>query len=395
MKKILCVFVTGLLFTSCREKRTLVGPAPEGGPEQNENSDASVNSSKDPYAECEFQFDEGLDIDLSLESKDEVKSLRFQKQIYENRITPLLAASGASSLKYVETKNVKFFKVPRPKASCRFFATLPEAPTDFLKLWRDTEKAMGGGEFDVILGMFLPQNSADKVELLKETSVIGVLESTDRWTLVHEFMHHEFEQRRVENSGNSEKLKEEFFSSGQSVKDLAKAFESNPSTKNFTNLVLGVQRSTKAVIELSKAYALEEVSIESYLQENHEKGIFKTVKLNKSSSDHYIVQSAHSAMSLLNKVAKVLNSIEEEALYRNDVTSYEKNNETMKMLNDLKREIYQAIEVSGNRELFENANALRLQLTPFDAPCSRMGINEQIQSAWIKQVESAESAIRP
>lgn len=121
----------------------------------------------------------------------------LQKPYDRYDLEAVLDASSVSTTEYVKSLGVQLFRIPRADlaGACQTFYNLAPAPADLEATWN---RASGGvsGNFR-LAGLYWDNcgNSCREFSVVKPTILVD--EASDRWTLVHEMMHYNFNQGRA------------------------------------------------------------------------------------------------------------------------------------------------------------------------------------------------------
>lgn len=122
-----------------------------------------------------------------------LSQLLFRKSIDYGKISALFQASGNETVRAIQTANVALYKGDGvPLGQCPQYSYLNSAPGDLQGYWiglaRSVAFSEGGGR---LLGLYIAQG--DQLGSVKPKGALIVTADTTKWTLIHEFMHHEFD----------------------------------------------------------------------------------------------------------------------------------------------------------------------------------------------------------
>jgi hypothetical protein len=180
---------------------------------------------------------------------------------------------------------------PLPSNLCGFslFSTAKTLPLDLEAKWNSATKD-DGPKTGYTLGVYLPKSSTNKLPTLNYGAAIIIRENTDRWTLVHEFMHHLFMLRSVENGHNDDVMKE---SIGTYVSEIEAIDNNTTITDDAQKYLLKTPAFVKLSNEIDSLmvhYSLEEITIEATLKDAVGAGNLKYVPTD--GDNWYIYSSA-------------------------------------------------------------------------------------------------------
>jgi len=186
MKKLWVVFGVAAALSSCSK--------------DNNNKNTVVNSGLEPVA-CEFGVSDGLAVDASIDAADQFKTAAFGKEYRVNWLSAVAKTSILETTRIIpRLANVEIYKgKEKGPSSCQSYVHLASMPGDLDYYWSkataDDDKA--GAEY-FTGGLYIPQASEDSIAGNRTKSQIIVRRNQSRWTIVHEFMHHNFHQRALE-----------------------------------------------------------------------------------------------------------------------------------------------------------------------------------------------------
>lgn len=225
----------------------------------------AVTTSRESYlseASCAFTPDQGANYYLPL--REEKRKSYFNKEYNYN----WLKMVGPTSLRYtyqaIKDQGVKVLAAKTSQDEGCPFTDIPRASSHYQNVFT--------GSSSDILGLYLPKYDLDLVGDDKYMAHIIVWDMVDKWTLVHEFMHHNFQTNRDKNEEKCNSAQLQIYldrlkdyattpvaGSERSVRDWERA------TENFVNFSSCVQY-------IVKNYAFEEYTIEKMLLASEERG---------------------------------------------------------------------------------------------------------------------------
>lgn len=192
-------------------------------------------------------------------------TLDFGKKIEMNLILPMLEMSMKDKIAYIQSFNIEVYRVMDPEAGPITLGFLPYAPKEkisskFLKLFEEG-----------VIGLYMtPTNSMYRVQ----SPTILLSESTDHWTVVHEFSHFLFDRARMMYDSTresvlvlkSEDAQEDFFE----AKEVFKMFDGFRDEGHKEHLIRSFILYAKMQILFIKSCEYEETTIEKFIRTLYE-----------------------------------------------------------------------------------------------------------------------------
>lgn len=244
-----------------------------------------LNQKKDTTS-CEFNAETGESADLNILRTPQLRGANFQKNYDHSWLKAVYKTSGLETARVVENTGAQLFKVSTTIEGCSFYRFLNPAPSDLRKMWDDSAGgAAGGGS---ILGVYLPVSS--KFQSTQTKPAIMVREVTDRYTLVHEFMHHNFATHPLDqNAISDDQLKSQLESLIQKLILQEKTYRTDKSLENAKQMAKTLAQLGYAFDQLMVRYTFEEMAIEAVLGQEYENGNLKHVtELSYINGGYYI-----------------------------------------------------------------------------------------------------------
>lgn len=206
----------------------------------------------------------------------------FDKPYNQDWLAAVERSSILETINYIETKGVKVYKADSAsKKSAHPLESASVMTWDIDREWRLADQPMAGSRCGFLAGLYLGRGKVDfatkrEIPSLKNQAAIIVREDASRWTLVHEFMHHNFRSQAAAQGYNDNRLQSR-------RKSLSNEINRLRSQKNISNREYA-QRMTTLFLEQSSLvdemivhYQFEEVTIEATLQDRYESGRFTYV----------------------------------------------------------------------------------------------------------------------
>lgn len=280
-----CIGVVVLSSASCSRKST----PPNFTKYKTLGDDYIANS-------CVYSYDQG---NPSLPNQNQ---RRFQKAYFGQNynhahLDAVLKASAYHMYNYISAVGPSVYAYHTPSEACHPFAALPAMPTDLENLWDSETENSGLISPYGRVGLFISKSTAKRHQESK--SVIVIRTDSDRWTLLHEFMHFLFHDYR-ENVDHFDE--DQFIGLFNHIKDLEKKywpidkfnFESQQQVYDFVSL--WIKKIDMSVQHLGLT-SLEELSIELQLLKLSRRGELQLIT-------NYNIQNAFRYISIQKSAAQ-------------------------------------------------------------------------------------------
>ncbi|MES2962789.1 MAG: hypothetical protein V4760_02790 [Bdellovibrionota bacterium] len=215
-------------------------------------------------------------------------------------------ASMLSTAIYGSQINANIFSVPVADADpdkCYSYSFLPEASEKQQEFWKEAAGTMGGA--GTLQGLYFRTNKP----------YIFILRGTDRWTLVHELMHYNFDATRIALGQDSISDLEARLRAAQRAFDKHMMdYQADKTRRDLGDAAAALETMVRAVYQKNVDSFLEEVAIESLLIERFYEGRLKNVSSQSAESGvWYITQSKENAMVDFKDYLPLLDRIEQLA----------------------------------------------------------------------------------
>ncbi len=278
-------------------------------------SSTNLIAAKPSGGSCDFTSREGDVANLELLGEEEVQTASFAKPFNNAYLQAVLSTSIDESLRFIDQTGVNVFKVPSDKSGCDAIAAAANITSGLQEKWNDLTKD-DPKKNQFTLGVYLPKKS-ENIEALAEKGAILVRENTNRWTVVHEFMHHLF-MVELEKAGHTdESIRDNADRDWTAFSNLADNLkigsdQINLSAQDRKSLEEAFKRATVSLDLFVKSFYLEEMTIEKRLHDLYNKGALKFVpQYAYDSGIGYINASAENAKvfyDMLDKYAVTMGS---------------------------------------------------------------------------------------
>ncbi len=247
-----------------------------------------------------------------------VKSEFFNKPYDRYDLEAVLDASVKSTAQYVNSLGITLRKVVNgsPAGKCPNYFGVPNAPDDLLAIWN--EAAAGSSNNSSLQGLFFEYCGQGTGAGCKEREMINptilVNHVADRWTLVHELMHHNFNQGRKADAEipSAFRLDQMTKYHSNQFKKFLKDFEDLPNRGDLSSAVTELETLVKIGHHALARKPLEEVAIEGMLIDLWAKDEFKNSG-SREPSTWYMEYSRTEAMKQSGELAGFLAPLKKAA----------------------------------------------------------------------------------
>lgn len=289
MKNYLLIAFTISLSTisiSCSNGSSSNTPLKEQGPTSDRLSKAS----------CKYSYNTGGSALMGNLNSTLISTEAFQKKFNRMQFDAIANASIGETVRYAQASGIELYKAPAGReGGCQNYASLPAMPWDLQNFW-DSITSKDGPDTGFTLAVYLPKNEDSEVATTKNQTSIVIRTLNDRYTLVHEFMHHLFYTKAAEMGHTDSKIKKEVEQTLDVLIAADKAFSANKSEVNQNALVLALVNFTNAKLNLDLHFSLEEMAIENFLRTQSKNGTLTYVsKYGPYNGAKYIESSGNNA----------------------------------------------------------------------------------------------------
>ncbi len=261
-------------------------------------------------AACQYKPDEGEKAS-PVEPALDLRTTFFDKKYNQALLTSVLRTSMIETVRFEEAHSVRVYRTDRTVGGCTPFDFLDVAPTDFARFWARADAPLSSKSF--LAGLYIDKSHPD-IASAQVTAEIGVRRDANRWTVVHEFMHHLFETEAARATGMSgSRLQDQLKSAVDRLIAVQDRVDAAVTTENVAALIDTYDEVYSLVRQVTLRYPLEEVTIETTLQEMHRAGELRFAPFNQASSDRYIAKSAGLALKRIADLQEVAQAIEHTA----------------------------------------------------------------------------------
>ena len=246
-------------------------------------------------ASCQFGFTQGNS--ASLKGPQNIQNIFFDKKLDRSLLEPVLGASAAETIRFAEETGVRFYKIsPKVPSNCGFLQSLPQAPLDLQDEFQEANTSGG------VVGLYLFAGTVG-IKSTDEKAAIVVRSDANKWTVVHEYLHHLFHIQSGNESDLSD-LQSEYQRITLEYKNLRKKVtkvKAKDRTELINKLADKLTDAGQLLLLLLKKYYLEEMTIEMLLAQELSEGRFtQVIEDQRLNGAAYTVLSADKARRLLN-----------------------------------------------------------------------------------------------
>lgn len=312
------------------------------------------------FSACDQKPDVGASAILSNASQtDWVPSEIFAEKLYDRYdLEAVLDASSTSTTDYVQSLGVRLMKVPNASSgkACPTYFNLKPVDETFGAIWNKAASS-AGGTGGQLAGLFFEYNGP----------TILVDEVSDRWTLVHELMHYNFNEGRRTNALLSRATLEGRLR--QLSQDFVQATEDYKAAPNRGDLAKAVAAVHDIVVTARLAGItgpLEEMTIEAMLIARAASGDLRNMNFSEGalkSSLWYMEISASKYLDPYPKTASILETLKKEGEEKFWPEIAQQSDEALALITAYKKEVNDIM--SNSRSL-----ATKIKLTGTSRPTS-------------------------
>lgn len=223
----------------------------------------------------------------------------FGKAIDQARFDAVLSTSPAATIEVVAAQGATVFQVPLRAGECALFAPLTEVPDPLWPIWSTANVSVGGS----LLALFLP---AERVRAQGYGApVIMIRSDSDRYTLVHEYVHFLFDRARGPEGRDDARLLARFEAASSRLSALLPLREDEANPARLIEVSAAWVDVAEATLPLLDGFPLEEMAVEAMLGDAYRGGRLKHVSdYSRRNGDRYIRANWNRARELLGKLSE-------------------------------------------------------------------------------------------
>lgn len=248
-------------------------------------------------AACEFGVDQGEP--MATVAIEEIRTSKFQKRFNFGLFRSTLRTSIRDTIKIVQASGARVYRIQESDASCNPFDIADEAASDFRKYWNEVSGEDKESKTTVV-GLYAPKNSPEADLSTRDEAAIGIRRDGNRWVLMHEFMHHLFETQAAKDERiTAPELKREASLALNRLERAIDTYEDSDTLANLRDVANRYVLAHKLYRSFILRYPVEEMTIETTLQEHNRDGSLRYTPFLQRSSNDYIKKSAETARSMI------------------------------------------------------------------------------------------------
>lgn len=243
------------------------------------------------FSNCDTKPDVGASALKGHASKTEwVVSDFFSKPYDRYDLEAVSDASSTSTTDYVRSLGLTLLKVPRANSSkqCPTYFNLAAAEGPYAQVWQQAlGKNTGNGALAGIYFEFCGNGTGASCQSRRVVQpTILVDEVSDRWTLVHEMMHHNFNHARKADLSmpTTNELESEMKRLTKASEKAMADFKDLPNRQDLGTAAEALRATMAIGHQLMVRKSLEEVAIESLLLDEWSKGKLRNVSVASAKS---------------------------------------------------------------------------------------------------------------
>lgn len=248
---------------------------------------------------CKFSDSQGDSADFSALSSSQITKTYFDKEYNKAYFNAVAKANVTSTIQFIDQTEATVYKTaPIQTSVCSkpLFASASTMPSDLEDFWDKSTVGSAPGVY--VLGLYLSKSNDPSLPSLHNGGAIYVRENASRWTVVHEFMHHLFHLRAVQQGFVEGQALQDLSESTNDLNDLMKMTEL-PDKEWLSRFMPIFMRFAKATDTQMVHFTLEEMTIEANMKEA---ASASQLLFAPEDSNWYIHSSAKSALEAYDKV---------------------------------------------------------------------------------------------
>jgi len=247
-------------------------------PKQDDGAEERVCDRESYIAQSwEFKPGDGEGI-RTVKSEKPVVEGYFGKPYNKDWLTAVGRASILETVEFIESTGARVYHAsPISPKSALNLASLPDMPWDIEREWKRADRPVSGSSCGFLTGLYLPKGIRG-ISTLRNQSAIVTRADAGRWTLVHEFMHHNFKSQaalRGYDDDVTQATRIMLLNSVDSLKREYAKYDKRDKVRNkeYTQKMAALFLQLIDIVDtMVVQYQFEEVTIEATLQDQYEKG---------------------------------------------------------------------------------------------------------------------------
>ncbi len=239
---------------------------------------------------AEFTATQGEGI-LAVSSSTPVIKGYFEKPYNRDWLTAVGRASINDTVDFIETTNARVYRADAiAKESARPLSSVRPMPGDIDQEWQHSAK-ISPQTCGYLVGLYLLKDSANLPSTNANAAVI-VREDAGRWTLVHEFMHHNFKTQSAARGYDDNLTQRRRWALNRRLDEIRR--NRDISDRDYAIAMVPVflefsELTDKFLVE----FTLEEVAVEAILQDRFDRGELTYVSLGSYANAARYIDASH------------------------------------------------------------------------------------------------------
>lgn len=234
--------------------------------------------------------------DFKAINNEQIETAHFGKKYNRAWLEAVQNASIKSTADLISQTQVQLLVYEKKNAKCKNFSFLTPTSPEINEVWEN--QTFGSSPLSKLNGLYIPKDATSNVKIFHQNNTLILSEDADKWTLVHEFMHHNFHIQALKNGydqvatnkraiDTEEKLRKifpEFYKARP--KKIPEEFKIEEAISSFYDAVMAIDEARVHVV-------LEEAAIEYLLtQEFDNKRLTFVEPESKSRAASYVKRTS-------------------------------------------------------------------------------------------------------
>lgn len=308
------------------------------------------------YSGCQIKPDVGQKATMINASRDEIVVSPFFNKKYDRAdLLAVMESSVISTAEYAQAISLNLYKIPQSTSKqatqkrCTTHYSLPTPRQELKDIWDEYSGGDNGG--GQLMGLYFEDCGQSCSERKVQNPTILVNEESDRWTLVHEMLHHNFNlNRKIDTDLPTKTQVSNTLQRLLAQLDANKQAYLEDRTEGLLSLISKqTHQLSYLVYELMTRSVFEEMAIEGMLVDEWDAGRLKFVSHQSAlSAVWYMSYSRDKGMDVLNEVrSRFLDFVNKEAQMNGWLTVAAQAKETDLYLSDISYKTAEMIETAS------------------------------------------------
>lgn len=258
-------------------------------------------------ASCQIPFEKGGRVVSASAVPLTLTQGPFGKRYASAALLALGDASGLETIRFVREFGVDLIRGASSQG-CSFFGSLPTGSSQHQRFW-ETQATKAENR---LLGLYLPlENGASDAPSIALPTIF-LRENSDRYTLVHEYMHHLFSTTRRQETGLSDAyVKSELIRLLKELQSRGDWISRTSSAQQISSFTTAFVEFNSKLTELVLRFPLEEIAIEHVLGQAYSQGSLRNVaRISFDAGGSYMRSSLKNVEEFLGVPTKISEEID-------------------------------------------------------------------------------------